>query len=265
MGKTTLLAIDIGNSSISMGFFTESRLLGKLAIPSSPKKESNYYKKKIKTFLSKNCVEIPLGGVIISSVVPELTGTLNNSVNDLSDRRPMVVKASLNTGLEFDVESPDKVGGDRISNAVAARELYGSPVLVVDFGTATSMSAVKGRRFVGGAILPGLRLMGDSLHRGTAKLPPVNVKTRIAELRIPAVGKNTAMCIMSGILYGLAGAAERLIEEMEDEEHCKFRIVVTGGHCREMAHFLRREHHSDPDLTLKGLNLIFERNATCMN
>lgn len=256
-----LLAIDIGNSSINIGILLKTEIMGKLKLPSHPIKASNYYINKIKTFLSKNSVEIPLRGVIISSVVPELTGVLSTSAKGLSEGRPMVLDASLKTGLKLDVRSPDEIGTDRISNAVAAREIFGSPVLVADFGTATTISAVKGRRFVGGAILPGLRLMGDALGRGTARLPYVDMKSGIARPRVPAVGKNTTMCIMSGILYGVAGAAERLIEEMEKEEKCRFTVVITGGHCGVMTHFLRREHYSDPDLTIKGLNLIYERNA----
>ncbi len=253
-----LLVLDIGNSSINMGLFTKKNLVAKLKIPSRPQKESNYYRNKVKVFLSKNSIEMPLRGVIISSVVPGLTGVLNNAVKGLSRRLPIVVTASLKTGLKLDVESPGDLGTDRISNAVAAREIFGSPVLVTDFGTATTISVVKGRRFVGGAILPGLRLMSDALGRGTAKLPSLDIN---AETLVPALGKNTVMCIMSGILHGMAGATERIIDEIETEENCKFRTVITGGHCDTMTHFLRKEHCSEPDLTLKGLSLIYERNA----
>ncbi len=255
-----LLALDIGNSSINSGIFVKKELVSKLKMPSNPKKESDYYRNKIRVFLSKNNIEIPLTGVIISSVVPGLTAVLNESVKGLSRGLPIVVSASLKTGLRFDVESPGELGSDRISNAVAARELFGSPVIVVDFGTATTISVVKGRRFVGGAILPGLRLMSDALGRGTARLPSIDM-AGIAGTPIPALGKNTAMCIMSGILYGMAGAAERIIDEIEKAENCRFRTVITGGYCDTMTRFVRRKHYSDPDLTLKGLRLIYERNA----
>lgn len=256
-----LLAVDIGNSSINIGIFSKSILLGETRIPSHPEKTSEIYKNRIKAFLLNNGIKIPVQGVIISSVVPGLTGTLGNSLRGLSRRRPVTVKNSLRTGLIFDVENPEKIGSDRVSNAVAARNIYGPRVLVVDFGTATTISVVKGRRFVGGAILPGIKLQSKILHRDTSKLPYVAVESRTVEPLIPALGKSTDMCILAGILYGTAGATERLIEEMEQKERCKFRVVITGGYSDIMTHYLRRHHQRDPYLTLKGLRLIYERNS----
>lgn len=176
----------------------------------------------------------------------------------------MIVDASLKTGLVFDVKRPVEVGGDRIANAVAAAEIFGSPVAVIDFGTATSISAVKGHRFVGGSILPGINLMGEALYGGTSRLPRVDMRNMHEGLRTPAIGKDTAMCIISGVLYGTAGAAERIIREIEKEEDCRFKVVTTGGYSAVMSRFIRRKHHRDSDLTLKGLRLIYERNIRCM-
>ena len=260
-----LLAMDIGNSSINMGIFGKQGLLGRLTIPSRPRKPGKIYENRIKAFLEKNSIEMPLKGVIISSVVRELTGTLNDSVKDLTAGRPIIMSASLKTGLILDVEEPEELGSDRISNVVAVREIFGYPAVVVDFGTATSISAVKGRRFVGGAILPGMELMGEALFRGTSRLPRVDIWEAREEHRPPAVGKDTAMCIISGIIYGTAGAAERLISEMEEEEGCRFKVVITGGRSGTMTRFIRRRHYTDSDLTLKGLSLIYERNVRCMS
>lgn len=255
-----LLAIDIGNSSISIGIFVAADLLRKLKMPTHPKKTADVYKNKIKDFLSKNSIEIPLRGVIISSVVPELTEVFHTAVKGLSTKKPMTLTISLNTGLNFGVERPEDIGSDRIANVVAAREIFGSPVLVVDFGTATTISACKNGTFLGGAILPGLKLMSGALHRGTSKLPLVDVVSETGEFHIPAVGKNTTMNIISGIIYGTVGAVERLIYEMEGEEDCRFKIVITGGYSDRVARFLRREFTMAPELTLQGLRLIYKRN-----
>ena len=260
-----LLAIDIGNSSINMGIFEKQGLLGRLNIPSRPRKTREIYRNRIKAFLEKNSIEMPLKGVIISSVVRELTGTLSNSVKELTRGRPVIMNTSLKTGLILDVEKPEELGSDRISNVVAAREFFGSPVVVVDFGTATSVSAVMGRRFIGGAILPGMGLMSESLYTATSRLPHVDIWDAPEGLLMPAVGKNTAKCIISGIIYGTAGAAERLISEIEKEEGCRFKVVITGGHSSRITRFLRRKHYMDSDLTLRGLRLIYERNVRCMS
>jgi type III pantothenate kinase len=255
-----LLAIDIGNSSINIGFFDKGDLVGTLKIPSHPQKKDVIYKDKIHDFLSKNHREIALGGAIISSVVPALTEKIYNAVRDLGARDPSVVSASLHTGLTFGVEKPEEIGSDRIANAVAASELFGSPVVVVDFGTATTISAVKDREFLGGAILPGIELMSSSLKKGTAKLPQVDMASEDGKISLYAMGKSTTMCILSGIIYGTAGAVERLIYEMEMGESCRFKVVITGGNSFIMQGFLSREFSLDPDLTLKGLRFIHERN-----
>lgn len=255
-----LLAIDIGNSSINMGIFSGVVLLGKLRIPTHPALTIDIYRNKISDFLLKNGAGLPLRGVILSSVVPGIIEVLSAAVEGLSAKEPMILTTSLKTGQDFVVERPEEVGSDRIANVVAAGETFGPTVLVVDFGTATTISAVKDGKYVGGAILPGLRSMSDALHRDTSRLPLVDISSKTVESRIPVVGKNTTMCIISGIICGTAGAVERLIHEMEIEEACRFNVVITGGYSDMVARFLKKEYFRDTDLTLKGLRLIYERN-----
>lgn len=258
-GKSMLLAIDIGNSSINAGIFSGNKLINKLKIPSYPVNAPDFYMTEIRAFLSKNDVEKPMDGVIISSVVPELTEILHNSAKGLSLREPMILNASLKTGITFDVENPDEIGSDRIANIVAAKEKHGMPALVIDFGTATTISAVRDAKYIGGAILPGIRMMGNVLHKGTSKLPEVDISSLLhQEPHPPAVGKNTKMNMISGIIYGTAGAVERLIREMEKEEGEKFKVIITGGHSDLMALFLKADYRIDPDLTLEGLRIIYE-------
>lgn len=258
-----LLAIDIGNSSINIGLFSGQDIAGKLKLPSNPIRTAHEYCSEITSFLSGKGIKSRLSGSIISSVVPELTGILNNSLKDLCIRKPLNLDAYSDTGLVLDVEKPDEVGSDRIANAVAARKIAGPSVLVADFGTATTISAVKGSVFIGGAILPGIGLMSDALNRGTSRLPHVVIGSEQAstEPRIPAVGKNTKKCIISGIIYGTAGAVERLIAEMETDESCLFNIIITGWYSTLMSRILKRRAYLEPDLTLYGLRLIYERDA----
>ena len=257
-----LLAIDIGNTSIHLGIFRVTKLLGKSRIPTHPRKSATEYKSEIKEFLAENKVSAPLEGVVISSVVPELTGSLESAVKGIAGREPLVVGTSHIRGLSFGVERPHEIGTDRLADMIAAMDIFGSPVLVVNFGTATTISACKNDIFLGGAILPGIGLMSDALGRGTSKLPRVNPSALLSKnLPLSAIGKDTNMGIVSGIIYGTAGAVELLIEKMEAEENCRFSIVTTGGYAEIMARFLNREHTLDPDLTLKGLISIYKGSA----
>lgn len=254
-----LLAIDIGNSSINIGLFSGPVILWKLKLPTYPVRTAEAYQGEINALLSKIASGEALGGVIISSVVPEVTGILREAVRELSSKEPLLLNASLDTGLSFDVYSPGEVGSDRIADVVAAREGIGEPVVVIDFGTATAVSVCKDGIFLGGAILPGIGLMADALHRGTARLPFVEIDRQSGDIH--AVGRDTNKCIISGIIYGTAGAVERLVSEIERETGCTFGIAITGGYCYLMAGLIRRDFNLEPDLTLKGLRLIYERNA----
>lgn len=237
--------------------------MGRLEIPTRPPGDPGRYRGEIEAFLAKEKAEKPLDGVIISSVVPELTNTLTCSVREMSTGEPLTVAHFLNTGLTCDLERPEEIGSDRIANAVAALDIVGSPVAVIDFGTATTISAVRSGRFLGGAILPGVRLMGEALHRGTAKLPAVDPGGEAGLLVSPvaALGKSTTACIISGMIYGTAGAVERIIRGIETEEGCVFKLVAAGGYASMVMRYMERECLLDRDLTLKGLRLIYERNA----
>jgi len=175
----------------------------------------------------------------------------------LTSSKPLVVRWRLATGLQFAVPHPEKLGSDRIANAVAAYEAYKSPVAAVDFGTASTITVVgRDACYIGGSILPGVRLMNASLAKGTSRL-------REASLLSPesALGADTAHCIRSGLFYGTAGAVERILCEIEKEKGFKMKVVVTGGFSGLISGFLQRKHDLRPHLTLEGLKLIYMRNA----
>jgi type III pantothenate kinase len=260
-----LLVVDVGNSTIHLGLFSGEKVSYRYGMPVFPRQTEKRYSKEIKSFLLRNGIELPLKGVIIASVVTELTGVLVGAIRGLSSEAPLVVDATLDTGFRFEVPHPEEIGADRIADMVAAVKMCGPTAVVVDFGTATTISIVKDLRFKGGAILPGVRLMSESLHRGTSKLPFLDSATVKGERgsRISAIGRNTIGCMISGIIYGTAGAVQRIIAETEHEEGCPFDVVITGGYASVIAPVLTRRFTLDRDLVFKGLKIIYERNIRC--
>lgn len=260
----TLLVVDVGNSSITTGVFAGDRLLFRSHSATRVPFDPGRYRHEIRTLLSPSGDEGAIDGAIISSVVPELTDALSCSVKEMGVRDPLIVATSLDTGLTYDLERPEDLGTDRIANAVAALDAVGSPAAAVDFGTATTISTVKDGCFLGGAILPGVRLMGEVLHRGTAKLPAIDLAAQTGEMVPPvsALGQSTTRCIISGMIYGTVGAVERILRDIEAEKGFRFNVVATGGYASMVIGYMERNCLLDLDLTLKGLRLIYERNAT---
>ena len=253
-----LIAVDIGNSSINIGYFADKGLLVQ-RIDTHPLKDSGEYLSLIRNFLRQNCVEKGSLGGIISSVVSSHTSVFSEVLKRLSGTEETVlltVSHEMNSGLTFRVPKPERVGTDRIANAVAAVELYGSPVAVADFGTATTITVVdREREFVGGSILPGLRLMNSALNAGTSQLKEVAIE---APLR--ALGVDTSECIRSGLFYGTAGAVERILKEIEEETGVSLKVVLTGGYARAVGRLLKRIHEVNSYLTLEGLRILYGKN-----
>jgi type III pantothenate kinase len=247
-----LVAIDIGNSSINIGFFMgESLVIQKIkTIPLLP---FSGYAGMINEFMKKENIDKMPEGIIISSVVPGHTDAVKKACSALSKKEPVVLTHKMKTGIDFQIEEPEKLGADRIAACAGACDLFGAPVAIVDFGTATTLNFIgSGNKYKGGAIIPGVRLMQKSLFSNTAQLPDVTVSKPVSPL-----GKDTAECIRSGIVYGTAGAVERIISEVETMEAESFKAVVTGGNAEFIAPFLRKVDHIEPALVLKGLRFIY--------
>jgi type III pantothenate kinase len=250
-----LIAIDIGNSSVNIGFFASAGLLVQ-RIESYPLLSHREYLALINRFIREKNMDKTPEGIIISSVVPGHTRVFRKAAGGLISRGAMILSHKTRTGLTFDVRNPEKVGPDRIANAVAAYEFYKCPVAVADFGTATTVSIVgKDAVFLGGTIMPGIRLMNESLARGTSMLFQVPVRTPGA-----ALGKDTTANIQSGLFYGTAGAVEKIIGEIEKESRFKLKVVVTGGYGAQVSNLLQKRHKLKPYLTLEGLEIIYKRN-----
>jgi type III pantothenate kinase len=250
-----LLLIDIGNTSTAIGFCENGDIKNVLRLRTGiDGRDAEEYSYILDGFILRHKMKKPEGAVI-SSVVPKVTQAIKKAVDRNFGIKAIIVSHKINTGLKFMIKNIGELGADRIANAVAARGLYKGPLLVIDFGTATTFSYINSRgQFRGGAIMPGIRLSAEALAAGTAKLPGV-------ELKKPekALGKNTAENILSGVIFGHAGAVEKVINEIKREAGENFKVIITGGYAN-----LIRPHiimdHINPLLTLQGLRLIYEMN-----
>ena len=250
-----LIAIDIGNSSINIGFFTDSGLLVQKTA-TRPLISSSEYISLLSGFVKEKNIGGTPEGVVMSSVVPSHTEVLREALKKLTSMEPLMLSYRIKTGLKFNIPNPEELGPDRIANAVAAYELYRSPVAVVDFGTATTISVIgKDANYIGGAIMPGVGLMNESLAKGTSKLFGVTLNPPVM-----ALGTDTDGCIRSGLFFGTAGAVERLLYEIEKGVGLPFKVVVTGGYGGMISRFLTREHDLRLNLTVEGLRTIYMRN-----
>jgi type III pantothenate kinase len=248
-----VLAIDIGNTSISVGLFVGWDLRA-FKLNSHPPQTHEEYARTIRGMLGGGG---PPRGAVICSVVPGLTQALARAAKLVTGRDPLLVDHRSAHGLSLEVDAPEEVGADRLAGCAAAASLFGAPAAVVSFGTATTVTFVgAGNSFKGGAILPGPALMAKALSSETARLPRVPLAPALTPL-----GRNTAASILSGIIYGTAGAVERIIAEGEALEGEVYKVVVTGGALDHVLPALRRADHVEPSLALRGLRLIYERTS----
>ena len=255
-----LITIDVGNSSINIGYFLNSELLVQ-KIATHPLLSADEYRGMMSDFLKQNHIAKIFFNCIISSVVTSHTMVLREAVEKLSAKTEndiFVLNHQMDTGLALKIKAPEELGTDRLANAAGAYALYGGPVAVVDFGTATTITAVgKNADFIGGSIMAGIGLMNDVLDQRTSRLAKVAL-----DQPGPALGKDTAGCIRSGLLLGTAGAVERILDEIEKEAGYMFRVIITGGNAHLVDRFLRRPHELNLFLTLEGLREIYAKNRS---
>ena len=252
-----ILAIDIGNSNIVLGCLEDSRILFEARMATDLVKTSDQYCAELKTMLSLFEVETQkIEGCIISSVVPPVLNSFRTAIRKLTGKQPLVVGPGIKTGLNIRMDNPTEVGADLIVAAVAAIEQYGKPLLLVDMGTATTITVVDDKgSFIGGCICPGLKISMEALTGRTAQLPGISLD---APQR--AIGKNTRDCMRSGIMLGAAAMLDGLLDRMEAELGMEATIVATGGIAKFVLPLCRRKMVYDGSLMLKGLDLLYRRN-----
>ncbi len=252
-----ILAIDMGNTNIVIGGIDDQR---KYFLE---RKTTNRFKTDLEYAINvKNILEIygvstaDIEGAIISSVVPPLNATLISAVEKICGKTPMLVGSGMKTGINIIMDNPKSVGADRIVNAVAAVQEHKPPLIIIDMGTATTLCAIdQNGAYVGGAILPGLRVSLDALSAKTAQLPAIS-------LDIPhhVIGKNTIDSMRSGIMYGNAAMLDGLIDRMSEELGGKPTVLATGGLSQFVAPLCRHKIICDDTLLLKGLLILYEKN-----
>jgi type III pantothenate kinase len=252
-----LLALDIGNTAITIGVFDGERLRARWSIATDVENLVDEYAILLLNLLrTENLSAADVDEAIMGSVVPSLTPVFQDVCRRYFSATPLVVDLGVRTGVRILYDSPRDVGADRVIDAVAAIKLYGPPLIVVDFGTATVFDAIsKDGDYLGGAIAPGIGISMEALFERTAKLPRI-------ELERPksAIGKTTVAAIQSGIVFGYVGLIEGIVARMKEELEGDVKVIATGG----LAPLIAREtpviQAVNLDLTLIGLHLIQEAN-----
>ena len=254
-----ILTLDIGNTNIKTALFDGMEMRQYWRISTNRARSSDEYGIVLMDLLNHNGIPASaVDGVIMSSVVPQINFTIEHMCRNYFGHEPMKIEPGVKTGINIKYENPREVGSDRIANAVAAYELYGGPCITIDFGTATTFGAISERgEFLGGAICPGLKLAAEALTERAAKLPRF-------ELAKPetVIGRNTITNMQSGIVYGYIGQVNYLVERMKRELGApNAKVIATGGLAVLVAEESNAIDVMDGLLTLKGLCLIYEKNA----
>lgn len=252
-----LLAIDIGNTNLVIGCFRDDKILFKARIATDRTRTSDQYGVEIKSMLEAYGVKrSDIEDCIISSVVPPVFNSVRTGVIKIIGKQPMVVGPGLKTGLNIHVDVPSQVGSDRIVIAVAALAEYKAPLLLLDLGTATTIEAVEPDNvYMGGVIIPGVRVSLDALTSRAAQLPGISL-----DQPKQVIGKNTVDCMRSGMMYGTAAMIDGLVERMEEELGHRCTLIATGGLAQFITPLCKREIILEKDLLLKGLNIIYKKN-----
>jgi type III pantothenate kinase len=260
-----ILAIDMGNTNIVIGCVDDEKIYFEERISTNHLKTELEYAIDFKTILEIYHIEREeIKGAIISSVVPQLINVIKTAVEKIVGLTPLIVGPGVKTGLNILMDQPRQLGSDLVVDAVAALHEYGTPAIVIDIGTATTISVVDDKEnYVGGVILPGVRVSVDSLVSRTAQLPRISLE---APKRV--IGKNTVECMQSGIIYGNASCIDGMIDRMS-QELCQstgkvrkdIKVIATGGLASVIIPYCKNKIIQDANLLLKGLKVIYDKNV----
>lgn len=253
-----LLAIDVGNTNITIGVHDRTEWIGTFRMTTKTPRTSDEYGLFIRSMLDSKDISIKdIRDVIVSSVVPNIMYSLMNGIRKYVEKEPIVIGPGVKTGIAIHTDDPREVGADRIVDAAGAFYEYGGPVLVVDFGTATTYDVVNEKgAFVVAVTSPGIKITANALWNKAAKLPEVEIKKPASIL-----AKNTVTSMQAGLVYGYIGQVEYIVRKIKEEMQLPdMQVIATGG----LARILKGETDAidiyDSNLTFKGLKFIYDRN-----
>jgi type III pantothenate kinase len=256
-----ILLVDVGNTNIVLGVQKEDSYIASWRISTDANKTSDEFSIQVMQLFIQNGLDPKdVQGIIISSVVPNVMHSLENMIRKCFNIEPIIVGPGIKTKINIKYDNPKEVGADRIVNAVAAYEIYKRPMIIIDFGTATTFCAItRSADYLGGCIVPGIKISSDALFERAAKLPRV-------ELEMPSgiICKNTVNGMQAGMLYGYIGQVEYIVKKMKkemqisnDEEPL---VVATGGLANLISKNTDVIDRVNPDLTLEGLKILYRKN-----
>lgn len=253
-----LLAVNIGNTNTVIGIFEG----GKLTVKRRPTKEirnsPDCCRLIRETIICGGCALNEAEGSVLASVVPQLTDTFRDAVKQFTGRVPVIAGRDINTGLKLAAYEGPLLGSDRIAVCAYAWEVYKSPMVVIDMGTATTLNVIdENGAFLGGAILPGLSMGIEALSKGTAQLPEADFSQSFR-----LIGHNTGEAILSGALYGTAAMTDGMLQRIRNEIQKDMRVIITGGNSKYILKLCREKMIYEPELLLKGLELLFRLNCS---
>ena len=251
-----LLAIDVGNTNIVIGVFNGDRLVESWRLSTDRTKTADEYRLLISQLFYQSEIETAkISGIIISCVVPRILRRLQEMSEREFHLKPMILDSSLEIDMPILYDNPKELGADRIANAVGGYAEYGGPLIIVDFGTTTNFDVVSAEGgYLGGAIAPGVGTSIEALSDRAAMLPRIDMN-----VTAQAIGKNTRASMQSGIYFGFLGQMEEIIRRIKRELHREPRVIATGGLAELIAGNSELVELVDPDVTLKGLKIIFDR------
>ena len=253
-----ILTIDVGNTNVVMGCVENGDVKSVCRLATNLNDLSSDYAMKMRQSFEFDGIDYKnFSGAILSSVVPQLNRAIRTAVKKVTGLDCMVVGAGLKTGVNIKLDDPGQLAGDLITGAVGALALYKPPLVVVDMGTATTIVAIDSEgSYLGGAIIPGIKLSYSALSSGTSLLPNIAI-----EAPKKCIGTNTVDSMKSGAVYGTAALVDGMIDRMETELGEQVTVVATGGLAGTVVPYCRRRIEYEPALLLKGLAILYEKNA----
>ena len=252
-----ILAVDIGNTNIVVGFLDGTTIKAQGRIGTDRKKTEIDFLINFSLMIQVYSINInEIEGSILSSVVPEITNEVSHALELLLNKKPFIIVHGIKTGLNIKIDNQKTLGADRVCDAVCVIEEYKTPAIIIDMGTATTLSVIdKDNNHIGGMIIPGIKTSLDSLSSHASQLPFISL-----EAPKHLIGKNTVECMQSGIIYGNACMLDGLIDRIKEEMGDDCSVISTGGLARLIIPYSKHKITYDPDILLKGLYYIYKKN-----